>query len=227
MVPTEYDFQNSMKNVRSYPFLHTYFPVDRYIVRPLAALVVRAVYRTAVTPNQLTLCSFVLGLAAGLVFLGGEILYFRLGGVLALISTVFDCADGMLARAKNMGSRYGAFLDLFLDRIVDFVVLVGISRGLYTYTQDQRYLVFGLLTVALYFLQSSLFYLINSYLGHGRLGEAGEAKVLAGFLIFVLSLLGRLEAILAAVFLMGFISTIAKLIRIFRWGKDQSVDPGS
>ena len=44
----------------------------------------------------------------------------------------------MLARAKGMTSRYGAFLDLFLDRIADFAVLTGASFGYYRYTGSVR-----------------------------------------------------------------------------------------
>ncbi len=225
VAPPQYEYRNSLKNVSAYPFIRKYLPVDRLIVRPLASLVVRLVYRTSVTPNQLTVISFIVGVAAGLVYLGSRQRSFVIAGVLVFISLVFDCADGMLARAKNMSSRYGAFLDLFFDRIVDFVVLAGISWGFSRYTQDRRYLVFGLLTIAFYFLQVSLYYLTESYKGHGRLGESAEAKVLVSFLIFVLSILGRLDVILAGIFLMGVTSTVIKIVNVLRDGKDQSTGP--
>ncbi len=224
MAHQEFIYKNALKNTSSYPFIQKCVPIDRFFVRPIASLIVRMVYRTSVTPNQLTFSSFVIGIVAGLTYLGGRPLYFALGGTLALISMILDSADGMLARAKNMSSRYGAFLDLFMDRVVDFVVLGGITWGLYLFSRDWRYLVFGLLTIALYFLQTSLFYLINNYQGHGKLGEAAEAKSMAVFILFLLSLFGRLDAILATVFLMACLSTLVKTIRAFRWGKNQSSD---
>ena len=222
MAHQEFNYKNSLKNTTSYPFIQKYVPIDRFIILPLASLVVRMVYRTSITPNQLTFSSFVIGIISGLTYLGGQPLFFALGGTLALISLILDCADGMLARAKNMSSRYGAFLDLFMDRVVDFVVLGGITWGLYFLSRDWRHLVFGFLTIALYFLQTSLFYLINNYQAHGKLGEAAEAKIMAVFILFLLSLIGRLDAILATVFVMACISTIIKTIRAFRWGKNQS-----
>ncbi|MDH7513694.1 MAG: hypothetical protein QHH14_12180 [Clostridiales bacterium] len=39
---TPFDFQRSLKNVSSFSFIHKYLPVDRYIVRPPAALLARA-----------------------------------------------------------------------------------------------------------------------------------------------------------------------------------------
>ncbi len=222
-----YDFKNSLKKVDSYPFVQRYVPIDRFFIRPAAALIVRLVYKTSLTPNQLTFCSFLLGFAAACVYLGGRPLFFVVGGILVMLSMIFDCADGMLARAKNMSSRFGAFLDLFLDRIADFTVLIGISTGFSLYTRDLSYLVFGLLTTGLYFLQVALYYLENIYKGDGKLGEAAEAKGIAAFVIFLLSLFGRLDAILLAVFVFSFISFSSKVIRIARLSRGQSDAPKS
>jgi phosphatidylglycerophosphate synthase len=222
---SQYDFQKSMKSVSSYPFLHKYFPVDRYIIRPPAALLVRAVFRTSVTPNQLTIGSFLFGLAAGIAYLGGHPAFFVIGGILVMISTIFDCADGMLARGKNVTSRYGAYLDLFLDRIVDFAVLSGASFGVYRFTGNFRFLVFGLVTIGLYFLQVSLYYINNLYTRSDKSGEGAEAKSLAVLLIFIFSLLGRPDGILIGVFLMAFTGTIIKLVRFLRKGGDPAAAP--
>lgn len=220
-----YDFQRSMKNVSSYPFIHKYLPFDRYFIRPPASLLVKAVFKTSVTPNQLTICSFLFGLAAGVVYLGGTYAYFVVAGSLALVSTIFDAADGMLARGRGQTSRYGAFLDLFLDRIADFVVLAGASFGYYRQTQSFRFLVFGLVTIGLYFLQVSLYYINNLYVRSDKNGEGAEAKSLAVFLIFAFSLAGRPDGILLGVFLMALPGTIIKLVRFLRKGKDAAAVP--
>lgn len=220
-----YDFQRSMKNVSSYPFIHKYLPFDRYFIRPPASLLVKALFKTSVTPNQLTICSFLFGLAAGVVYLGGTYAYFVVAGSLALISTIFDAADGMLARGRGQTSRYGAFLDLFLDRIADFVVLAGASFGYYRQTQSFRFLVFGLVTIGLYFLQVSLYYINNLYVRSDKNGEGAEAKSFAVFLIFAFSLAGRPDGILLGVFLMALPGTIIKLVRFLRKGKDAAAAP--
>lgn len=220
-----FDYRKSLKNVRSYPFLHRFFPVDRLIVRPCASLVVRAVYRTRVRPNDLTLTSFFLALAAGLVYLAGTPLSFAIGGVLAMLSTIFDNADGMLARAKDMTSRYGAFLDLFLDRIADFAVLAGIAFGIYRASLDPRVLMLGLMTLGLYFLQVSLYYLANVYAGNSTNGEGAEAKNLAVFLILVFSLAGWPIGVLIGVGLMAAVGTVVKLINFLRKGRDPAAAP--
>jgi phosphatidylglycerophosphate synthase len=222
---TAFEYQKALKTVASYPFLHKYLPIDRLFIRPPASLIVRAVFKTSVTPNQLTVCGFLFSLVAGVAFFLGKPAFFTLGGVLAMISMIFDCADGMLARAKNMTSRYGAFLDIFLDRIADFVVLLGASFGYSRFTGDARILVFGLLTIALYFLQVSLYYINNIYTRSERSGEGAEAKSLAVFVIFVFSLLRRPDGFLLGVFLMASFGTVIKLIRFLRKGRDPAAAP--
>lgn len=220
-----FDYRKSLKNVRSYPFLHKYFPIDRFIVRPCASLLVRAVYRTRVKPNDLTLTSFFLALVAGLVYLGGKPIYYAVGGVLAMLSTIFDNADGMLARAKDMTSRYGAYLDLFLDRIADFAVLAGIAFGVYRTSLDPRVLMLGLMTIGLYFLQVSLYYLANVYAGNSTNGEGAEAKNLAVFVILVFSLAGWPIGVLIGVGLMAAIGTVVKLISFLRKSREAEEAP--
>lgn len=215
-----YDIQKSMKRVSSYPFLHKYFPADRYLVRPPASLIVKAVFKTGVTPNQLTLSSFAFALLAGLAYAGGNHAFFALGGCLALVSTIFDAADGMLARAKAMTSRYGAYLDLFLDRIADFVVLAGASAGYFRHSRSHPILVFCLVTIGLYFLQLGLYYINLLYARADKNGEGAEAKSLAVVYIFLVSVAGHPEAVLAGVFLMAFPGTIVKLVRFLRKGRN-------
>ncbi|HSA96274.1 MAG TPA: CDP-alcohol phosphatidyltransferase family protein [Acidobacteriota bacterium] len=221
----DFDYQKSLKTTRAHPFLRKYLPADRLIVRPCASLVVRAVYRTRVTPNDLTLASFFLALIAGLVYLLGRPLFFAIGGCLAMLSTIFDNADGMLARSKNMASRYGAYLDLFLDRIADFAVLAGITFGVYRATLHPRVLMLGLMTIGLYFLQVSLYYLANVYAGNSTNGEGAEAKNLAVFLILVFSLAGWPIGVLIGVGLFALVGTLTKLVNFLRKGKDPEAAP--
>jgi CDP-L-myo-inositol myo-inositolphosphotransferase len=222
---TPFEYQKALKNVSSYPFVHKYLPIDRFIIRPPASLIARAVFKTSVTPNQLTVCSFLFSLVAGLAFFLGKPAFFTLGGILAMTSMIFDCADGMLARAKNMTSRYGAYLDIFLDRIADFVVLLGASIGYARFKGDTRILIFGLLTIALYFLQVSLYYINNIYTRSEKSGEGAEAKSLAVFVIFIFSLLHRPDGFLLGVFLMASLGTVIKLVRFLKKGKGQAVAP--
>jgi phosphatidylglycerophosphate synthase len=220
-----FDYRGALKSVSSYPFIHKFLPIDRYVIRPPASLIVKAVFRSSITPNQLTMTSLGFALAAALAYVGGRPGFFALAGALALVSTIFDAADGMLARAKGITSRYGAFLDLFLDRIADFAVLAGATYGYFRYARSYRFLVFGLLTIGLYFLQLGLYYINLLYIRSEKNGEGAEVKSLAVFLVFVFSVIGRPDAILASVFLMAFPGTIIKTGRFLRKGRDMAAAP--
>lgn len=217
---TEFSFERALKRVDSYPFIHKYLPVDRYLIRPPAALVVRAVFKTEVTPNQLTKASFGFALLAGVVYGGGRHGMFALAGCLALVSTILDAADGMLARAKGLTSRYGAYLDLALDRVADFAVLAGATYGYFKHTSSYGFLAFGFLTIGLYFLQLGLYYLKLLYIRADKGGEGAEAKSLAVFVIFLLSVAGRPDLILVGVFLMALTGTIVRVLRFLSKGRD-------
>ena len=224
---TRFEFVKSMKNVSSYPFIHKFLPFDRYAIRPPASLIVKAVLKTSVTPNQLTKTSFVFALLAGAAYAGGTRTFFALAGCLSLVSTIFDAADGMLARTKAMTSRYGAYLDLFLDRIADFAVMAGASYGCYRHAGDWRFLVFGLLTIGLYFLQLALYYINNLYMGSEKSGEGAEAKSMAVFFIFIAPIAGHPEWFLAGIFVMGIISLPSKFIRFMRKGRAPAAAPSA
>lgn len=93
-------------------------PVNVYVHRPLAYLIVMAVRHTGMTPNQITFLSMVTGIAAGGLFLWGVPAAMITGGALVWASAILDGADGILARVKNMGSDIGRALDGTADAVV-------------------------------------------------------------------------------------------------------------
>ena len=76
------------------------------------------------TPNQVTLMSAAVGVAAGILFIFDQWLA---GAISVFASMVLDGLDGEVARRKNMKSKYGAFLDTMMDRVVDTTVVLGVA----------------------------------------------------------------------------------------------------
>ncbi len=102
---------------------------NRYVMRPMAAVVVNVLSPTGVTPNQLTLLNaaiFVVG--AAMLALMGDVR----GGLYAVfvieLSYLFDCADGMLARHKKIASPQGHLFDFFTDELK--AILLAAALGL-------------------------------------------------------------------------------------------------
>lgn len=200
-------------------FIEKYIRVERYINRPLASLLVRAVFNTGITPNQLTFFSFLLGMGAAASFFAGKPLFFILGGVLIQLSSIVDCADGMLARSKDMCSDYGSYLDIFLDRICDLFLIAAVGAGLYAASNDISLLILGLVTAALYLLQINLFYITKNFLGSQSRGETGEARALLLFFIFIFAVVNRLDIILYFLFAETVISDLFWFAYFIRLGK--------
>lgn len=190
--PGNFDFRASQKTGRS-AFMAGIGFVDRYLNRPAAALLVKAVYRTRITPNQLTWISALMGVLSGVLFAQGAPAAFLAAGLAAQLSSIVDGADGMLARARGQCSAFGSHLDLFLDRVIDFSVFAGIALGASRHFQMPHLLALGLLATGLYQLQIILFYLTKSYLKSEERGDTGEARAVLYWLVLIFAVTNRLD----------------------------------
>ncbi|MCH8308991.1 MAG: CDP-alcohol phosphatidyltransferase family protein [Chloroflexi bacterium] len=93
--------------------------IDRIVVR-LGGLFEKLPF----TPNQVTLMSAAVGVGAGILFMFDQWLA---GAISVFASMVLDGLDGEVARRKNMKTKYGAFLDTMMDRVVDTTVVLGVA----------------------------------------------------------------------------------------------------
>jgi phosphatidylglycerophosphate synthase len=210
----KFDYQKSVRKTEDkyiFPFLR----IDKFINRPLASLIVRAVYRTGVTPNQLTYLAFALGLASAYCFSRGMASAFLAGGILAQASAIMDNADGMLARARNQMSEFGAQLDIYLDRVNEFFLLTGIVLGEYRYQENVTTLIIGFAAMGIYFLQVTLFYLTKNFDRDFQKGETGELRSWMMFSIFLGGILNRLTAGLYVFFVFAIGIVLFQTINFF------------
>lgn len=100
-------------------------PVDVYVHRPLAYLLARALLPTPVSPNLVTIASMGIGVYAAVLMVSESVPHhFQWAALCAFASTVFDCADGQLARMRKTSSVIGRMLDGTADVIVTAAILV-------------------------------------------------------------------------------------------------------
>ncbi|WP_457680657.1 CDP-alcohol phosphatidyltransferase family protein [Thermovibrio sp.] len=97
-----------------------------------------------VSPNAITVLGFLLSLASGIMVGMGSVFT---GALLFGLSGLCDTLDGITARVLNRKSRFGAFLDSFLDRYSDFFPLAGVCH-LAHLNGDSLLLLGALLTIA-------------------------------------------------------------------------------
>src|SRR6187402_232545 len=118
---------------------------NRYVCRPIAAVLVSAIKDTRITPNQITLASFAVGMASAGLLLA---LPGRVGLLVAVLvfqsSYVLDCADGMLARWRGLASPAGHLLDFLMDELKAFAILAAAAVRLHLEHPQQPFLLLGL-----------------------------------------------------------------------------------
>jgi phosphatidylglycerophosphate synthase len=107
------------------------------LVDPLASrLVVTTANRTSITPNQLTVVGFALGVIASVLFWVASPWALVLGAACFHLSFVLDCMDGKIARLKGTGSLLGGWLDYFIDHLRILLCSVGLFGGQYRETHE-------------------------------------------------------------------------------------------
>jgi CDP-alcohol phosphatidyltransferase-like enzyme len=89
--------------------------VDLHFFRPIGVRIARALQPTRVSPDQVTLWSLIIGLAAGHCFVYASPWVNVLGFALFIVSDLFDSADGQLARLRGTSTRFGRILDGLSD----------------------------------------------------------------------------------------------------------------
>lgn len=100
-----------------------------FVLRKFSKLFTWAAVRLRVSPNQITLISFAIGLLSAYEFSRGDYWSIFTGAILLQLSIIVDCVDGELARYTRKFSQLGAWLDAITDRIKEYLVFFGLAFG--------------------------------------------------------------------------------------------------
>jgi hypothetical protein len=100
-----------------------------FVLRKFSKLFTWAAVRLKMTPNQVTLISFAVGLLSAYEFSRGTFWPIFIGAVLLQLSIIIDCVDGELARYTRQFSALGAWLDAITDRIKEYLVFFALAYG--------------------------------------------------------------------------------------------------
>ncbi len=101
----------------------------RHVERPISLQISRLLAPTAITPNQMSLISIIVGLCSGPFFLSQRASLQTIGALLFLAHSILDGCDGELARLKFQESRWGGVLDFWGDNIVHVTVFGCMAVG--------------------------------------------------------------------------------------------------
>lgn len=109
---------------------------DEKIARKLAVMI----ENLPITPNHITLLSFILTLLSGLLFATGDPVQASIAAALFMLVRFFDHLDGELARLKHCESKLGHYMDWFVDTFSYIYLFIALAIG-FRSRMDPRLLV--------------------------------------------------------------------------------------
>jgi 1L-myo-inositol 1-phosphate cytidylyltransferase / CDP-L-myo-inositol myo-inositolphosphotransferase len=106
--------------------------VARRLNKPISVPLTRhLLVRSSITPNQITLVAAAFGVFGCLAVATGRYGWVVAGFVMAQIQSVLDGCDGELARVRFQQSKMGAWLDTFVDDVLNVLMTGAAGIGLY------------------------------------------------------------------------------------------------
>ncbi len=191
-------------------------PVARYLNRPISARLSRHLVNFDITPNQISMFSFVCSLlAAGLFALGGYVALLT-GGVLAQFASIVDGCDGEVARLKYQSSGFGGWFDAVMDRYADAFLLFGLTWHCLAKQANGWVLLTGFMAIIGSFMLS---YTADKYdnLMHDRIAAGGKAALRMGrdvrvFVIFLGAMSNLVFPVLVVIAVVMNVETLRRVM---------------
>jgi len=192
-------------------------PVSRYLNRPLSIRVSKLLVRFPITPNIISILSFLLALfAAGLFAFGKNYISLLIGGLITHIASVIDGCDGEIARLKFMRSKYGGWFDAVLDRYADAFLLFGLTWHEYMINNGNLILIIGFMAIIGSFMLS---YTADKYdnLMNKRIASGGTWQLRIGrdvrlFIILLGAVFNQIYILLVIIAIVMNLETLRRII---------------
>lgn len=96
----------------------------RKYVQPIIGKTAEALLKMKITPNQVTVFAFLLGISTSILIVLGHPIK---GLVLLWVSGFFDAVDGSMARIAKKQSPWGSLMDIVFDRLVEMSIVIAVA----------------------------------------------------------------------------------------------------
>ena len=204
-------------------------PVSQQINRFFSIKVTRLLAPYSISPNQISLVGFALGIlgaacffAMGLVGAGRPArvwLLSALAGILVQTSSILDGVDGEIARLKHQVSPYGAYFEYMLDRYVDGLAVMGMVYSSYLLSGSFSIIFVGF--VALMGLPLSSIHRAK-FLAEAKRNYVDEDDGLLRYLpysrdvrLFVIFLGGIFNQLVLAIYFLAGVPNLVTILRLY------------
>lgn len=149
----------------------------RFLMRPLSIRITWVLLKTEITPIQVTLLGSALGILAALLFTYNQYALSIAAAILLYLSSVLDCVDGEIARARKLESRTGALLDYTLDKPVHIFNYSAITYALFTAGYNERTIILlGGFVIVSELVLSDIGQRIDALKSQANIKQSGGAK---------------------------------------------------
>ena len=189
-------------------------PISKYLNRPISVKISRQLVKFKISPNQISIISFLLSsLAAGL-FIPSDYLYLLAGGIIAQFASIIDGCDGEVARLKFQTSKYGGWFDAILDRYADAFMLFGLTLHAFNNSAENIILWIGFMAIIGSFMLS---YTADKYdsLMRERINKSFRLRLgrdVRVFLIFLGAIFNQVFGVLILLAVVMNVETIRRII---------------
>ena len=154
MAESNIDIENNPEYIDSLKSIETENLVDRVFYRPLGFRIAKALKNTPVTPNFITISSFIVGIAGAWCFYYTSLPMTVLGILLLVSANIMDCIDGQLARLTHKFSALGRILDGMAGDFWFITLYVALSLRLYAVYGNPIVFLFAVLSMLSHFTQA-------------------------------------------------------------------------
>ena len=137
-------FNSKIMHKPSYPLL------ERIFYRPIASTMTPSIAKMGISPTVMNFFGFFVGIIGITLIAFGDYWSRVLGAGILILSYIFDCVDGQLARGFKLTNGFGALLDTTLDSIKESLIFFALAWTYYLQTHDKYIFLY---LAALLFLQ--------------------------------------------------------------------------
>jgi len=125
-----------------------------FVTAPLAILLSYLVVDIKwLTPNKITLFSFITALVSVVFIIMGGLVNFIIAAILIQFSHILDCMDGQIARYRKLSSKSGSYFDKLTDQIQVILWFGAIGYAAYSQTQSILPILLAFIGVTFYSLR--------------------------------------------------------------------------
>ena len=140
----------------------------------IASYITPVFLRTDITPNQVTILSGLFGIIGAAMLASTNHITLLSAAFCVQVFAVLDLVDGNIARAKNMQSKFGQWLDIFFDKLNDLLLVTGLTIGTYRATSHLYVVFLGMTLMGLVFFIQFIMILNDTKLNTGTITKSNN-----------------------------------------------------